>query len=338
MSKIFADRISILVNLSVKRLWNIFLLQFSYAITRLIKKPIHLGMPVSISIEPTTSCNLRCPECPSGLRKFSRNTGMLNLELYNKILAQLGDYLMYMILYFQGEPYLNPSFFEFVKLAKQRKIYTATSTNAHFLNEENARKTVESGLNRLIISLDGIGQEDYSTYRVGGSYQSVIDGIANVVKLKKELESKTPHIVVQFIVFKSNEHQLDEVKELCEDLGVDELQFKTAQFYNYENGNPLMPTTDKYSRYKKQSDGTYSFKNPLHNKCYRLWSACVITWDGLTVPCCFDKDADYKLGDLKEHSFKEVWGGRLYTDFRHKVFTNRKEIDICRNCTEGMKI
>ena len=338
MSKIFADRISILFNLSIKRLWNIVLLQISYFITRIIKKPVHFGMPYSISIEPTTSCNLRCPECPSGLRKFSRNTGILNLELYNKILAQLGDYLMYMILYFQGEPYLNPSFFEFVKLAKQRKIYTATSTNAHFMNEENARKTVESGLDRLIISLDGIGQKEYSTYRVGGSYQRVIDGIANVVKLKKELKSKTPHIVVQFIVFKSNEHQLDKVKKLCDDLGVDELQFKTAQFYNYENGNPLMPTTDKYSRYKKLPDGTYSFKNPLHNKCYRMWSACVITWDGLTVPCCFDKDADYQLGDLKEHSFNEVWRGKLYKDFRQKVFTQRKNIDICRNCTEGMKI
>ena len=335
--KIYIDRMSILYALSLKRLWNIILLKTSYTLSLILKKQIHFGMPYSISIEPTTSCNLQCPECPSGLRKFSRKTGMLNEETFNDVLSQLGDYLMYMILYFQGEPYLNPWFFKFVEMAKQKKIYTATSTNAHFMDEENARRTVASGLNRLIISLDGIGQEAYATYRVGGRYQKVIDGISNIVKVKKELKSKTPHIVVQFIVFKSNEHQINEVKKLCADLGVDELQFKSAQLYDYKNGNPLMTTIDKYSRYKKQSDGTYSYKNPLHNKCYRLWSSSVITWDGKTVPCCFDKDADYKLGDLKVDSFEEIWNGKDYQDFRKQVFTKRKSIEICRNCTEGLK-
>ncbi|MCD4682769.1 MAG: radical SAM protein, partial [Bacteroidales bacterium] len=152
MLKKFTDNLNIVSKLSFKRLWNIFLIQLSYWLTRITKKTIHWGNPFSITIEPTTSCNLRCPECPSGLRQFSRNTGMLDLNLYKSILDQIGSYLMYMILYFQGEPYLNPSFFDFVKLAKKKRIYTATSTNAHFLNEENARKTVESGLDRLIIS------------------------------------------------------------------------------------------------------------------------------------------------------------------------------------------
>jgi len=334
----FIDNLNIISKVSFKRLGNIVLIQVSYWLTRLTKKTIHWGIPFSISIEPTTSCNLKCPECPSGLRQFSRNTGMLDLDLYKSILDQIGSYLMYMILYFQGEPYLNPSFFEFVKLAKKKRIYTATSTNAHFLNEENARKTIESGLDRLIISLDGIGQDEYSKYRVGGRYERVLEGISNIVKIKNELKSRTPFIIVQFIVFKSNEHQLDEVRNICNDLGVDELQFKTAQFNNYEKGNPLMPTINKYSRYKKLADGTYTFKNKLSNKCYRMWSSCVITWDGLIVPCCFDKDADYRLGDLKELTFNSVWKGKLYQDFRKKVFTQRKEIDICQNCTEGMKI
>ena len=338
MLKKFTDNLNIVSKLSFKRLWNIFLIQLSYWLTRITKKTIHWGNPFSITIEPTTSCNLRCPECPSGLRQFSRNTGMLDLNLYKSILDQIGSYLMYMILYFQGESYLNPSFFDFVKLAKKKRIYTATSTNAHFLNEENARKTVESGLDRLIISLDGIGQKEYSTYRVGGRYERVLDGIKNVVKIKKELKSKTPYIIVQFIVFKSNEHQLDEVRKICDDLGVDELQFKTAQFYNYQNGNHLMPSIDKFSRYRKLPDETYQFKNSLPNKCYRMWSSCVITWDGLTVPCCFDKDADYRLGDLKELPFKSVWKGKIYNDFRKRVFTSRKSIDICRNCTEGMNL
>lgn len=331
------DGFSLASGLTFKRVWNLLLIVASYYLTRLTKKTIHWGNPFSISIEPTTSCNLRCPECPSGLRQFSRNTGMLTSELYKKIVDQLKDHLVYMILYFQGEPYLNPQFFEFVRYARKNKIYTATSTNGHYLTDENAKKTIESGLNRLIISLDGIGQEEYATYRAGGRYDKVVEGIKNMVRWKKELKSSTPHIIVQFIVFRSNEHQLDQVKKLCKEWGVDELQIKTAQINDYKNGNPLIPARDKYSRYRKLHDGAYEFKNSLPNKCYRMWSSCVITWDGLTVPCCFDKDADYRMGDLKEIPFKEVWRGKMYNDFRTRVFTKRKDIDICQNCTEGMK-
>ena len=314
------------------------LVQMSYHLTNLLKKPVLWGKPFSVSIEPTTSCNLRCPECPSGLRQFSRNTGMLTMDLYNKIVDEIGDYLMYMILYFQGEPYMNPSFFDIVRDARRRKIYTATSTNAHFLNDENCRKTVESGLDRIIVSLDGIGQETYAAYRVGGRYQRVIDGITNLVKWKKELKSKTPHIILQFIVFRTNEHQIDEVKQLAKELQVDELQLKTAQVYEYKNGNPLIPTIDKYSRYRQVKDGTWEIKNDFRNKCYRMSVSCVITWDGMVVPCCFDKDALHQMGDLKNNSFNEVWKSEPYREFRTRVITNRKSIDICRNCTEGMKL
>ncbi len=310
----------------------------SYFLARFTTKKVHWGMPVSISVEPTTSCNLRCPECPSGLRQFSRNTGMLGLDLYKKIIDQLGDTLMYMILYFQGEPFLNPEFFDFVELAHRKRIYTATSTNAHFLTDENCRKSIESGLDRLIISLDGIGQEAYSSYRIGGRYDSVIEGIENIVKWKKQLKSKTPHVIVQFLVLKNNEHQMDDVQKLCDNLGVDELQFKTAQIYDYEKGSPLIPSIEKYSRYRQKTDGTWEFKNKLPNKCYRMWSGCVISWDGLIVPCCFDKDAKYRLGELKDKPFKEIWKSEKYNKFRRSVFSKRKQIDICRNCSEGMKL
>lgn len=331
------DGIKIVSGLTFKRVLNLMLINLSYYVTRVTKRTIHWGNPYSISIEPTTSCNLRCSECPSGLRQFSRNTGMLTLELFMNLVNQVKDHLIYMILYFQGEPYLNPQFFEFVKYARKFKIYTATSTNGHYLTDENAQKTIESGLNRLIISLDGIGQEEYSTYRSGGRYDKVVEGIKNMVRWKNKLKSATPHIIVQFIVFRSNEHQLDKVKKLCKEWGVDKLQFKTAQINDYKNGNPLITTLDKYSRYRKLPDGTFEFKNPLPNRCYRMWSSCVITWDGLAVPCCFDKDADYRMGDLKELPFRKIWKGKMYADFRTRVFTRRKEIDICQNCTEGMK-
>ena len=86
------------------------------------------------------------------------------------------------------------------------------------------------------------------------------------------------------------------------EIGVDEVKLKTAQVYEYENGNPLIPTIEKYSRYAKQRDGSYVVKNELLDHCWKLWHSCVITWDGIIVPCCFDKDAQHRLGDLKKAS------------------------------------
>ena len=332
------DSWNIVSRITLVRAWNLLQVQMGYYLTVLFRRPVVWGKPYSVSIEPTTSCNLRCPECPSGIRQFSRNTGMLSFDLYKKIVDEIGNRLMYMILYFQGEPYLNPSFFRIVQDARKRRIYTATSTNAHFLTEENARKTVESGLDRIIVSLDGIGQETYASYRVGGRYKRVIDGIETLVKWKKELKSGTPHIILQFIVFRTNEHQIDEVKALSKKLGVDELQLKSAQVYDYKNGHSLIPTISKYSRYRQKTDGTWEIRNDFPDKCYRMSVSCVITWDGLVVPCCFDKDALHQMGDLKKDSFDAVWKNPVYQEFRTRVFTDRKSIDICTNCTEGMKV
>jgi len=128
----------------------------SYYISKWTKKPVQWGYPVSISFEPTTSCNLRCPECPSGLRAFTRPTGMLKRDFFSETIDQLHKELLYLVFYFQGEPFLNPDFLEMVKYASGKKIYTATSTNAHYLTDAVSKKTIESGLDRLIISIDAL--------------------------------------------------------------------------------------------------------------------------------------------------------------------------------------
>lgn len=310
----------------------------SYYYSRITRKPVQAGLPISISVEPTTSCNLRCPECPSGLRDFTRPTGMLEMEMFRKIVDELYKQTFYLTLYFQGEPYLNKSFFDFVEYAENKGIYTATSTNAHYLHDLNARKTVESGLSRLIISVDGATQETYASYRRGGKLEKVLEGARNVVKWKRELGATRPYIIFQFLVVHPNEHEMDEIERIADEVGVDELKFKTAQVYNYKHGNPLIPKNKKYSRYKQLKDGTYAIKNKLLNHCWRLWHACVFTWDGQVVPCCFDKDAKHIMGDLKDQRFKELWQGEAYQSFRRAILKSRKEIDICSNCTEGTKV
>ena len=338
INRSISDGLRFLQLATPKRVVNALRILGSYYISRLTSQPWHSGMPLAISIEPTTSCNLRCPECPSGLRSFTRPTGMLDEKLYIKAVDELASRLWYLILYFQGEPYLHPQFFSLVSYAAKKNIYTATSTNGHFLSPENAEKTVRSGLHRLIISIDGTTQETYSSYRIGGKLEKVLEGAANVIAARKRLKSKTPHVIFQFLVVRQNEHQTEEVKQLAKKMGVDEVGFKTAQVYDYANGNDLIPENSRYSRYKKNKDGTYSIKNSLLNHCWKLWHSCVITWDGSVVPCCFDKDGWYKMGNLSHTKFSEIWANKAYVDFRASLIRSRSGIEMCRNCTEGTSV
>lgn len=338
MMRAWRDQLNFASGLTVKRAWNAAQIVSSYHRARFSGVPTIHGLPISISFEPTTSCNLRCPECPSGLRSFTRATGMLQQPLFQHVIDQLAPTLSYLTFYFQGEPYLHPQFLEMVQYAASRNIYTATSTNAHYLKDENARLTVESGLDRLIISIDGTTQDTYQSYRVGGSLEKVIEGARNIIAWKKKLKSATPHVMFQFLVVKPNEHQIPEVYSLAKQIGVDQVVLKTAQIYDYANGSDLIPEQDQYSRYRKMNDGSYTIKNSLDNHCWKMWHSCVITWDGKIVPCCFDKDAHHVLGDLTKNSFEEVWNSQAYNTFRASLLRSRSEIEICKNCTEGTKV
>lgn len=332
------DGLNYLAKLSPVRIWNGLQIVSSYYLSRITGKARLWGMPLSVAIEPTTACNLGCPECPSGLKQFTRATGNLKLDLFESFISQISRRCSYITFYFQGEPYINPRFLDMVKMGNEKGMYTATSTNAHFITPEIAKKTVESGLDRLIISIDGTTQEVYEQYRKGGSLDKVISGTKNMIEAKKAAGSSTPHLIFQFLVVKPNEHQIDEVYELARELGVDEVKLKTAQVYDYKHGNPLIPENAKYSRYSRRPDGTYRVKNTLDNHCWRMWSSCVITWDGNVVPCCFDKDATYQLGNLEADAFQKVWKGGNYKEFRQQLLRGRSEIEICKNCSEGTKV
>jgi radical SAM protein with 4Fe4S-binding SPASM domain len=263
---------------------------------------------------------------------------MLQPDLFRHVIDQLATSLSYLTFYFQGEPFLHPEFLEMVRYAGSRGIYTATSTNAHFLKDDQAKETVLSSLDRLIISIDGTTQDTYESYRVGGSLEKVIEATKRILYWKKKLRSATPHVVFQFLVVKPNEHQIPEIYKLANELGVDQVVLKTAQIYDFQNDHHLIPEQDRYARYRKDEGGTYTIKNKLENHCWKMWSSCVITWDGKVVPCCFDKDAQYALGNVTRNSFAEIWQGKPYQQFRSMLLRSRSEIEICKNCTEGTKV
>jgi len=320
--------------LTLSKVLNYAQLAISFHLSRLLQKPILWGQPTTLSVEPTTSCNLRCPECPSGLRSFSRPTGMLQDELFEKLIEQAKGHLTWLHLYFQGEPFLNPRFFEMVSLADKNRIFTSTSTNAHYLDKQNIDKVLDSGLKQLIISMDGITQEVYKKYRIGGKLEKVKDGLTKLLSRRKERNVHYPRVVLQFLVTGQNEHQIPGLKDWAKEIGVDELQLKTTQIYDFQNGSELIPSNLGYSRYLPNGDGTWRLKKKIENKCWRMWQGAVSTWDGKIVPCCFDKDAKYVMGELTNQPLPKIWKSKTYEKFRSQLLNNRQQIDICRNCTE----
>lgn len=332
------DQLEIAKKFTFLRVWNIILLRLSFVLGKYFKFHAVWGKPYAASIEPTTACNLGCPECPSGLKQFTRKTGKLSIQDNETMLNGLGKQLFYINYYFQGEPFLNPQFLDLVREADSRKIYTATSTNAHFINEKVAREIVSSGLSRLIVSIDGITQETYEDYRIHGDLEKVLLGTKAVVQAKKNMKSKKPHLIWQFLVTAKNEHQINALFKLATTSEVDEVRLKSIQVYDFENGNPLIPNNEKYSRYKRLANGSYKMKAGWGNHCWRMWSSTVLTWNGLVVPCCFDKDAKHQLGDVNETSFNAIWSSERYKSLRKQILTARQEVDICNNCSEGSKV
>lgn len=330
----FSDFLNRVNSMSIRKILNISLVQLSYFLSILLKKPLVWGKPFLISLEPAAICNLACPQCPTGAGDVTRNKSILNLETFKDIVDETAGTTAILNLYHQGEPLMHTSFSEMVKYASDRNVYTVTSTNGQLLSKEVCESLVEAGLDRIIICLDGLDQESYTKYRQGGDFNKVIEGIGLLSEARQA--KKKPVIIVQFLVFKHNEDQVHEIRKLGKRLGADRVMIKSSQIEYPESIHEWMPVQKKYRRYRKNSHGDWELTSRLKNRCRRLWYTTVITTDGQIVPCCFDKLVKYPMGSYKTGSFHQIWKNQEYNDFRRRVLFNRKAIGICTNCTEGL--
>ena len=310
---------------------NLVMSGYSFLKSSILHKAEISGMPVTVSVELTNHCNLSCPECLRGSGNMTRSRGFMNLMLFEKIVSELKPYLFEMSLYFQGEPMLHPDFPYFIE--KSVGIRTTLATNGHFLSPDNAEMLALSGLNKLIVSLDGMDQETYSAYRINGDINIVKEGIRNLSSAIKTNKSSLK-LVIQFLVNRKNEHQIPEARCFAREMDAS-LTLKSMQIINEDAYETWLPSERRFRRYELKNN-KYAILSRLPDNCSRMWFNPVITWNGKIVPCCFDKNADHILGDLNENSFREIWTGPRYRLFRKSIMSSRKMIEICRNCSSGL--
>jgi len=321
-----------------KKAWNVAKVIGSFLLSRQLKRPIHWGYPFVLMVEPTNFCNLRCPLCPSGNGTMTRARGNMKFENFRQVVDQIGEYLFLILFWNQGEPFINKHLLEMVSYAHRAKIATLISTNGHFIRKpEDARRIIDSGLGELIVSLDGATRESYNLYRVGGDFDTVLEAIQILVAEKQAMKRETPTLHLQFIVFKHNEHEMSRIREMAKALGADKFSYKTAQVYTLEEAQQYLPTNNLYSRYEPRRDDL-RMKAHFENGCRHIWYSAVINWEGSVTPCCFDKDALFRLGNAFDgKAFQEIWHGQRYGHFRRAVLQDRASIDMCRNCSEGLR-
>lgn len=315
-----------------KRLEHAIGSYLNYRSSILKKKPIVKYFPPALMIEPSNLCNLKCPLCPSGNGTLKRQKGMMPMERFQSIVDQIQSRIGMLILWNQGEPFLNKSFYDMIEYATKYKLYTMTSTNASL--DLDVERIVSSGLGKVIVSMDGIASETYNSYRVNGNYELVLNNLKQLVKQKKLRRSRSPYIVWQFIIMSHNEHEIDTVKRLAKEIGVDKLEFKTAQIYE-DSDATFLPSNSDYSRYKKGND-SIELKTEILNRCRRLWTQPVVNWDGEMSICCYDKDVSIPIGNIDHNSFADLWFGARMNHMRKAVLSNRQGFEICRNCGEGI--
>lgn len=323
-----------LPRLTLKKLVNILKTEVNFW----LKKRVLSSFPYFLVVDPANICQLACPLCATGQKKHPRIGGKMSFATFKKIIDEIGDYLLEVHLVWWGEPFLNPEILKFVKYAHRKNIATFISTNFSFpFGPKKMAEIVASGLDVLLVSLDGITPEVYGQYRVKGNFSWVINNIKLLAKIKRNLKAKRPLIEWQFLVNIYNEPQIPHLKSFADKLGVNSVVLE--QMITLSGQGKLeqklinwLPKNSQY-RAKKYSLLTNKSDNLKPGRCWWLWRAAAISPDGGVSPCCYNNNAANDFGNINEAPLKEIWNNEKYTSARG-IFRKRKnKISImCEKC------
>lgn len=328
---------------SIRQKWNMLLTFYN-----IVVKKLHLdNYPITLVIDPCNLCNLNCQLCPSGLRTPGRKQTLMRFNVFKKIIDECGPYLWDLYLFNWGEPLLNRELFRMVQYAKRHHIDITISTNLNYFNEEICKKLIESGLDTLIVSLDGASHDSVQKYQKGSDFEQVLNNIKRIVKLKNKLNSKLPGLEWRFLVNRFNEHEIEKAKTLAKELKIDRLDISFFRcnmaeelFLNnekqYQNVKSWLPKDEKLSMY----DYKLRRKKNIKKHCRLLWFYSAVNPDGSISPCCANWRERYDFGNICISSFKEIWNNEKYKDAR-RIDRGEKvsmEENVCYVCHKNKAI
>lgn len=337
----------------LKRLWIELRVYSRYSTLRKIVNLIRIniqyikkqtvvgGFPYRYYIEPTNICNLRCPFCFGWQGRSNRVRGMMSFDTFKSLIDQIAPYAYWIDLYNRGEPLLHPNIYEMIAYAHQHRIGTRISTNLNSLGSLTAEQLVKSGLDYLVVSIDGATQESYAAYRVGGSLNSVLENLRLIVECKRRLRSATPFITVRTIIMRHNEHELWRIKDIARRIGVDNVIFTPMivdiKSQDAEKWLPLNPKLSFYDYVHRINKVSGRLK-----VCAELWQRGTISWDGLVFPCCFADGEGENLGSLASNDFLTIWNNEWYqasrATFRHSPQADQPAaVTVCTRCRGSRK-
>jgi len=291
-------------------------------------------LPFSLGIETGNICNLRCPLCPTGAQDATMKKGFMEPVLFEKIINHFKDNLTSINLYSWGEPLLNPYLVPMIKYAKESKenIRIVTSTNLNIKSDKLLSELVNSGIDEIIISCDGLTQETYCKYRVGGDYF--------LVSLQRQRKNKTK-IIWNFLVFRHNEHEVEEAKRLAVSLGI---ELRLGKMRTYMKDEILKPHSESIRKYKDwipdaAEYSAYDKEKEITKKsiktCRKPWQEISINWDGCVFPCCAVYGDMYSYGNTKDDPVIAIWNNKLYMEARRQILDKKRPATticgICRN-------
>ena len=185
-----------------------------------------ISSPIGLLIDASNSCGLRCPGCVHSANKSVNNfdwpKGILSEATFRKFIEQRGPFAFDVYFANYGEPLLNPLTPKLVEMSR-RFLLPSYASSSLSIKRLDVDAVVRSGLNFLIMSIDGVSADVYQRYRRRGNLELVLENVRRLVDAKTRLNSYTPILHWQFLVFEHNAHEIEAVKELSRQLGVNQL-------------------------------------------------------------------------------------------------------------------
>jgi radical SAM protein with 4Fe4S-binding SPASM domain len=318
--------------LAPKKVANFFLAGLNQYL--LPAKP--LGRPVIAQVEPANFCNLSCPLCLTTSETGARPAGRLSLEKFQQFVDDLGDYLLLLVLWNWGEPFLNPDLPKMISYAKSKKIVVHSSTNGQVkFDGAGAGDLVESGLDSLVFGTDGATPETYTKYRKGGNLERVLENIRILVREKERRGSLNPRLTLRFVAMRQNEEELPLAYRLAQELGVDYFAVKSVDMPPVLGRNldsSFAPGTPAYQRYEYDGESFRRKKRPF--TCMRPWKRITMDALGEIIPCEYDYKNIHTFGNLTNgQTALSAWKGSRARKFRKGFHRGNNSYYLCQNCT-----